>query len=220
MRGPGVLRRLLGRGQTAAPPRHALGRLPAADRPHLVDAHTRTFWSRGAIAPATLVETDDASPGLRTRGAATLVSEHERGLAGSSRPRANPAFSEAVFVELMRARQYRRAYALLSPECQQSWGSLQAFIDAQRIGALAQLRGVRVNEVRQLDNWRDPDSGMVHEHAAELDVLYEMGDGTRGVSVPRTVHLVALGGGWRSLCYPTATAPPHAGSEPSTAAPG
>jgi hypothetical protein len=206
MRGHGVLRRWLDRGQKTAPGRAPLGRLPAAERPHLVDAHTRTFWSRGAIAPATLVETDDASPGPHTRRAATLVADHERGAGGSTRPRANPAFSEAVFVELMRARQYRRAYALLSLECQQSWGSLQAFIDAQRIGALVQLRGVRVNEVRQLDNWRDPDSGMVHEHAAELDVQYEMVDGTHSVSVPRTVHLVAFGGGWRSLCYPTATA--------------
>jgi hypothetical protein len=206
MRGQGVLRRFLDRGREPAPRREQMSRLPAAQRPHLVDAHTRTFWSRGAIAPATLVETDDAAPGLRTHSAATLVADHERGVDGSARPRANPAFSEAVFVELMRARQYRRAYALLSPECQQSWGSLQAFIDAQRIGALAQLRGVRVNDVRRLDNWRDPDSGMVHEHAAELDVQYEMGDGTRTVSVARTVHLVAFRGGWRSLCYPTATA--------------
>ena len=108
-------------------------------------------------------------------------------------------------MELMRARQYRRAFALLSPECQQSWGSLQAFVDAQRIGALAQLRGVRVIAVRQLDNWRDPDSGMVHEHAAELDVEYSIGDVTRS-DLPRTVHLVAHQGGWRSLCYPTAPA--------------
>jgi hypothetical protein len=206
MRGPGLLRRLLDRDREPERTRRPMGRLPAAERPHLVDAHTRTFWSRGAIAPATLVEADDAVPELRGRRAATLVADHERGVAGSSRPRANPAFSEAVFVELMRARQYRRAYALLSPECQQSWGSLQAFIDAQRIGALVQLRGVRVVEVRQLDNWRDPDSGMVHAHAAELDVQYEMGDGTRAVSVARTVHLVAFQGGWRSLCYPTAGA--------------
>jgi hypothetical protein len=109
-----------------------------------------------------------------------------------------------VFVELMRARQYRRAYALLSPECQQSWGSLQTFIDAQRIGALVHLRGVRVDAVRHIDSWRDPDSGMVHDHAVELDVRYDIADGTRSVSVPRTVHLVAFQGGWRSLCYPTA----------------
>jgi hypothetical protein len=180
-------------------------RLPAGERPHLVDAHTRTFWSRGAQTPATLVETEEMPPSVVASRAATLVADHERGVTGSTRPRANPAFSEAVFVELMRACQYRRAYALLSPECQQSWGSLQAFIDAQRIGALVQLRGVRVDAVRQLQNWRDPDSGMVHEHAAELDVQYQMGDGTRSLTVPRTVHLVAFAGGWRSLCYPTAT---------------
>ncbi len=207
MRRPGLFARLRERGRDAAPPRGPMGRLPAGERPHLVDSHTRTFWSRGAVAPATLVEADQSTPGLPARRAATLVADHERGGLASRRPRANPAFSEAVFVELMRARQYRRAYALLSLECQQSWGSLQVFIDAQRIGALAHLRGVRVNEVRHLDNWRDPDSGMVHEHAAELDVLYEIADGTRSMSVPRTVHLVAFKGGWRSLCYPTATGP-------------
>jgi hypothetical protein len=157
------------------------------------------------VTSATLVEAEPAAPSAAAGRAAALVADHERGVTASARPRANPAFSEAVFVELMRARQYRRAYALLSPECQQSWGSLQAFIDAQRIGSLVQLRGVRVDDVRQLENWRDPDSGMVHEHAAELDVQYELGDATRSVSVPRTVHLVAFAGGWRSLCYPTAT---------------
>jgi hypothetical protein len=207
MRRPGALRRLFGRGADSAPARGPLRRLPTTDRPHLVDAHTRTFWSSGSPTPATLVEADEMSATAAVAGrAAALVADHERGVSGSTRPRANPAFSEAVFVELMRARQYRRAYALLSPECQQSWGSLQAFIDAQRIGAMVQLRGVRVDRVRQLENWRDPDSGMVHEHAAELDVEYALGDGTRTASIPRTVHLVAFRGGWRSLCYPTATA--------------
>jgi hypothetical protein len=203
MRAPGPLRRLLERGRAAPSPRRQITRLPSNDRPHLVDAHTRTFWSRGA-APSTLVESDEAPP-QRTGRAATLVADHERGVTGSARPRANPAFSEAVFVELMRARQYQRAYALLSPECQQSWGAVEAFIAAQRIGALATLRGVRVHRVTHLTGWRDPDSGMVHEHAAELDVEYDVGDATRTVSVPRTVHLVAHQGTWRSLCYPTAT---------------
>jgi hypothetical protein len=205
MRVPRVLRSLLGRGRDPSMQRGPMHRLPATERPHLVDAHTRTFWSKGAISATTLVEADGTHPATLTGRAATLVADHQRGRGESARPRANPAFSEAVFVELMRARQYRRAFALLSPECQQSWGSLQAFIDAQRIGALAQLRGVRVNQVRPLEHWRDPDSGMVHEHAAELDVQYEIGDATRRVSVPRIVHLVAFGGGWRSLCYPTAT---------------
>ena len=180
-------------------------RLPLEERPHLVDAHTRTFWSRGAMSPSTLVEAeaDDGTRGVAGR-AATLVADHERGIGAGERPRGNPAFAEAVFVELMRARQYRRAWALLAPECQQSWGSVQPFIDAQRIGSLARLRGVRVVAVRHLRDWRDPDSGMVHTHAAELDVEYAFDDGNRGVAVPRTVHLVAAGGTWRSLCYPTA----------------
>lgn len=204
MRAPAVLRRLLDRGSDPAPVRR---RLPSTERPHLVDAHTRTFWSSGSTSAATLVEADAGPRAPRSRSAATaLVAGHERGDPARSRPRANPAFSEAVFVELMRARQYRRAFALLSPECQQSWGALQSFIDAQRIGALAQLRGVRVLEVRHLDGWRDPDSGMVHDHAAELEVQYEVAAGERVVGVPRTVHLVAVEGSWRSLCYPTATA--------------
>ena len=41
--------------------------------------------------------------------------------------------------------------------------------------------------------------------AAELDVEYTIGDTSRTISLPRTVHLVAHRGAWRSLCYPTAT---------------
>ena len=210
MRAPRLWRRLLDGASGAPQPagHREPGRLPASERPHLVDAHTRTFWSRGALAPATLVEAEPLqAPGPAGR-VATFVADHERGGADSQRPRANPAFSEAVFVELMRARQYRRAYALLSPECQQSWGTLEAFVAAQRIGALAQLRGVNVRQVRHLVDWRDPDSGMVYAHAAELEADYEIGDGTRAVRLARTVHLVGHRGTWRSLCYPTAT-PSH-----------
>ncbi|HEY7926382.1 MAG TPA: hypothetical protein VIG86_03055 [Candidatus Dormibacteraeota bacterium] len=205
MRAPRILRRAFGRRGSDESSLVGMSRLPAAERPHLVDSHTRTFWSHGTTTPATLVEAERSDPAAPTGRASTLVADHERGVTGSSRPRANPAFSEAVFVELMRARQYRRAYSLLSPECQQSWGTLEAFIAAQRIGALATLRGIRVRQVRHLEAWRDPDSGMVHAHAAELDVEYEIGDATRTVSLPRTVHLVAHRGAWRSLCYPTAT---------------
>jgi hypothetical protein len=205
MRAPRILRRVFDRRGSDESSLVGMSRLPAAERPHLVDSHTRTFWSHGAPAPATLVEAERADPAAPRARASTLVADHERGLSSSNRPRANPAFSEAVFVELMRARQYRRAYTLLSPECQQSWGTLDSFIAAQRIGALATLRGVKVRQVRHLEDWRDPDSGMVHAHAAELDVEYEIGDASRTVSLPRTVHLVAHRGAWRSLCYPTAT---------------
>ncbi len=201
-----LLRSFFGRSEPADSPPPGQPRLPSSMRPHLVESHTRTFWSTGAATPATLVEADASAAPPRPSRAATLVAGHEGQVAGGARPRANPAFSEAIFVELMRARQYRRAFALLSPECQQSWGSLEPFVAAQRIGALATLRGVRVIAVRQLTGWRDPDSGMVHEHAAELDVEYAIGNGERGITVPRTVHLVAHQGAWRSLCYPTAPA--------------
>lgn len=212
MRAPRILRRVFDRDGSGESSRLELTRLPAAERPHLVDSHTRTFWSHGAATPATLVETERADPAAPTGRASTLVADHHRGGTDSSRPRANPAFSEAVFVELMRARQYRRAYSLLSPECQQSWRTLQAFIAAQRIGALATLQGVKVKQVRHIEGWRDPDSGMVHAHAAELDVEYEISDASRTLSLPRTVHLVAHRGAWRSLCYPTATRQPADGA--------
>ena len=201
-----LLRRALARPARTDDVRSATRRLPASERPHLVDAHTRTYWSRGAVA-ATLVEAEPSAAPAGAPRAAMLVADHERGQPASGRPRANPAFSEAVFVELMRARQYRRAFTLLSPECQQSWGTLEAFVAAQRIGSLAQLRGVAVNAVRHLEDWRDPDSGIVHAHAAELDVEYQIGADARTVGVARTVHLVAHQGAWRSLCYPTATSP-------------
>lgn len=208
MRAPRIFRRVFDRGGSEERSAVGMSRLPAAERPHLVDSHTRTFWSHGAGNPATLVEAERSEPVAQSGRASTLVAAHARGVSASGRPRANPAFSEAVFVELMRARQYRRGYTLLSPECQQSWGSMEAFIAAQRIGALATLRGVKVNQVRHIEDWCDPDSGMVHAHAAELDVVYEIGDASRTASLPRTVHLVAHRGAWRSLCYPTATRQP------------
>lgn len=175
---------------------------PAPSEGHLIDANTQTFWRRGAPAPTTLVEAGDDPPRLRAR-AAGVVAAHERGLAAGGRPRANPAFSEALFVELMRARQWRRAFGLLTPECQQRWGCAEAFAQAQRRGSLSRLSGVRVREVRHLADWRDPESGMVHTHAAELDVEYTIAAGTEARLVSRTVHLVGHHGGWRSLCYPT-----------------
>src|ERR1700684_2302840 len=104
MRGPRLLPRLLGGGEKSAQRRGAVRRVPREERPHLVDAHTRTFWSRGALSPATLVESDAPAPAAASGRAAVLVADHQRGAAGGALPRANPAFSEAVFVELMRAR--------------------------------------------------------------------------------------------------------------------
>ena len=60
-----------------------------APRPTQVDAATRSFWAGSETANVT------------SRRAAALVDAHERGRAPiGSRPPGNPAFSEALFVEL------------------------------------------------------------------------------------------------------------------------
>lgn len=130
-----------------------------------------------------------------------LLQAHEQGRP-SNRPRANPAFTEALFVELMRGRQYRRAYEQLSSDCRQRWGSPERFAEAQGAGALRRLRGVKVKDVRFLPEWSDPDAGRTYREVAELEVEYTLADATGARVVPRVVHLVPDQGKWRSLCYP------------------
>jgi len=184
---------------------------PGAPRPAtrvLVDAGTRTFWSLGAEVPVTLVESDVAPPArpLRDRVRA-LVAAHDRGLRrGGAPPSGNPAFSEALFVELVRAGQLTRAFALLAPDCQRSWGSAERFAAAHRASSLQSLEGVNVIAVRHLPEWVDPHHGDRHRQVAELDVEYSFGSGQRVVRLSRTVHLVGVEGRWRSLSYPVVEA--------------
>lgn len=174
----------------------------------LVDANTRTFWSRGAEGPVTLVELDApavARP-LRDRVRA-LVAAHDRGSRHTGpRPSGNPAFSEALFVELIRGGQHARAFALLAPECQLRWGSAERFAAAHAEGSLRSLESVNVRAVRHLDQWVDPHRGDCHRQVAELDVEYSFDAGQRRVKLSRTVHLVAVEGRWRSLSYPVEAA--------------
>jgi hypothetical protein len=164
---------------------------PPAPRVTQVDAGTRAFWAGSETANVT------------SRRAAALVDAHERGRSPvSARPPGNPAFSEALFVELMRANQYRRAFSLLSEDCQLSWGSPEAFAEAQGASAMRRLRGVSVKEVRYLPEWTETSRGKTYREVAELDVEYEVGDPEPVARVRRVVHLVPGGGRWRSICYP------------------
>jgi hypothetical protein len=162
-----------------------------APRSTQIDEGTRAFWAGSETANVT------------SRRAAALVDAHERGRAPiGTRPPGNPAFSEALFVELMRANQYRRAFSLLSEDCQLSWGSPEAFAEAQGASAMRRLRGVSVKEVRYLPEWTETSRGRTYRDVAELDVEYEVGDPDPVARIRRVVHLVPGGGRWRSICYP------------------
>jgi hypothetical protein len=164
---------------------------PPTPRAPQVDVETRAFWAGSETANVT------------SRRAAALVDAHERGRAPiGTRPPGNPAFSEALFVELMRANQYRRAFSLLSEDCQLSWGSPEAFAEAQGASAMRRLRGVSVKEVRYLPEWTETSRGRTYHDVAELDVEYEVGDPEPVARIRRVVHLVPGGGRWRSVCYP------------------
>lgn len=165
--------------------------VPARTPATVTDHGTRAFWARADGAPVT------------SRRVAALVDAHERGRdAVPPRPRGNPAFSEALFVELMRAHQYRRAFGLLSDDCQHSWGSADRFAAAQGGGSMRRLQGVTVKDVRYLPEWTDTTRGTTYHEVAELDVEYRIGDRTPATVVPRVVHLVPGAGRWRSICHP------------------
>lgn len=196
---------LLGRvGAVPALPAAGAGEPPPEPAPLLLDATTRTFWSYGALAPATLVETSAGVGGgdSSARRVAALVRSQEDPPRPAGRPRANPAYSEAVFVEMMRARQYERAFKLLSDDCRRSWGSAERFAARHSSHALNHLLGVEVTEVRFLEEWTDPGGHTTHRDVAELDVRYSFARGAGTTSVERTVHLVGAAGRWRCICYP------------------
>jgi hypothetical protein len=163
--------------------------------------------ARTSGAPATLVDSEPGTAILR-RGnrVAEMIAAHDagRGPEAAARPRANPAFAEAVFVELMRAHQYRRAFDLLSGDCRRAWGTPEAFAAAQAQASLSRLRGMRVRRVRHLPEWTDAERGVTYREVAELDVEYTF-DAADSAVLTRVVHLVAERGRWRSLWYPAAT---------------
>lgn len=158
-------------------------------------------------APTLLVDAEPGSAvGRRANRVAEMIAAHDenRPAERPQRPRANPAFAEAVFVELMRAQQYRRAYELLGRDCRRAWGSAEAFAAGQAGGAMSELRGMQVTAVRHLTEWTDIARGVTYHEVAELEVDYAVGAGEAAV-VSRVVHLVADNGKWRSLCYPPGT---------------
>ena len=192
--------------EAGEPPAEAPAGHPARPAPtrFVVDAHTRTYWSLGAGSPQTLVEAGSVTPSPRLGQTVAALAERAGTAPAPRRPVTDPAFSEALFVELIRERRFDRAFALLTPECQRSWGSEERFAAEQRSAEGTSLLGVDVRGVRHLDEWTDPALGVRYSNVAELDVAYAVRTRERTVMLPRTVHLVAVDGRWRSLAYPGA----------------
>lgn len=185
----------------------------------LVDSQTQTFWSRSTGTSSTLVEAT-GGPGevevetVGRRVAALLAAQDappspvrvEAGAGGAPAPAIGPAGCEERFVELLRSGRHEDAFALLAGPCQERWGSARAFASEQ-MGSAANLLGLCVREVRYLSEWVDADGGCIHRDVAELEVDYRIRlSAARAATVSRTVHLVAGGDGWRSVCYPRAVA--------------
>jgi len=182
----------------------------------LVDARTRTFWSRSTGTSKTLVETADAGAGgvevetVGRRVAALLAARDAPPPPPVREPReppeADPGRSEERFVELLRDGRFEAAFGLLAAPCQERWGSPHAFAAGQ--GATARnLLGLSVRQARRLADWVDAEGGCVHRDVVELDIDYRVRlSSSTMATVSRTVHLVAAGGGWRSICYPSAAA--------------
>jgi len=211
----GLLRRTLRRH--APPPPPVVTASPAAGAaaitaprsPLLVDASTWTFWSRGASAAETLVEAtgqEAARTESVSRRVAAMLDARDRtrhGAAPVVPRRGDPAQAELLFVEMMRAGHFERAFRLLAPECQARWGSAAVFAaEQQRSGGHEQVRHAEIRDIEVLEAWADPDSGRVNREVAELTVEYAVDVGGREVLVERVVHMVLVEGRWRSLCYP------------------
>jgi hypothetical protein len=169
-------------------------------------------WSRGAVAAETLVEATghpvDRAASVSQKVAAMLEARDRsrHGGAPAVPRRGDPAQSELLFVEMMRAGRFERAYRLLAPECQARWGSEADFAAAQAGSGHDQVRAAEVKGVLILDVWPDPDSGRVNREVAELTVEYLVDMGGREVLMERVVHCVLVDGRWRSLCYPPRSA--------------
>ena len=178
---------------------------PGGNRSVCIDPVTHTFWRPGSPRSETLVEASPATAASRVgqRVAALVEARQPARAAPRGRGTANPGFTEALLVELLRAGRFERAFGLLAPECQLSWGSAEAFA-AESAPAAALLEGVEIGEVRYLDEWTDEAGRRTHQQVAELEVEYALRTGHRRRQVRRTVHLVEVEGRWRTLLFPGA----------------
>ena len=115
---------------------------------------------------------------------------------------ASPSACEETFTRLVCDGSFDAAWELLTPDSQTSWGYKSAFCEEMRARQAANIVDSKVREVRLLPSWTDELTRKTYLEVAELLVDYRVQHETREVVVQRSVHVVNVRGGWKSLCYP------------------
>jgi hypothetical protein len=154
----------------------------------LLDSFVRAFTTRGA---------DDFHRFRR------FGDPFEPGLDAQRVDLGAPARSEAAFTRALQARRYDVAWQLLAPSAQQAWRDSQAFAAEMATGGPTRIERSRLKDIRILSRWEDPDAGLVHDRAAELQIEYHLSYQGRRRVVEKVLHLVDAGSGWKNLVYPS-----------------
>lgn len=116
---------------------------------------------------------------------------------------ANPADCEETFTRLVSEGKIESAWDLLSPDSQASWVNRRLFIEEMKSRQGNNVLDSKVREVRLLPTWTDEHTSKTYRQVAELLVDYRVRHQAREVVVQRSVHVVNISGGWKSLCYRT-----------------
>jgi hypothetical protein len=114
----------------------------------------------------------------------------------------NPADCEEKFTRLVRDGRFDDAWELLTPDSQTSWGERSRFIAEMKVRQSSNIVDSTVLEVRLLPTWTDELTRKTYREVAELLVDYRLQHNAREVVVQKSVHVVNIRGGWKSLCYP------------------
>jgi hypothetical protein len=177
---------------------HLLDRLTdwwqSTSGPSEVQVDHDSYWSKGAEQGSVLVE---AGPAPKTRSKMTEVLNPSQ---DGGRPRGNPIFTETLFVELLRAGQFSRAYDLLAPVCQVAWKGKAGFADTMVSTPYTLIQKVSVKSSKVVEEWFDGE--VTWKPAAQLEVEYLLQSGRQSKVIKKSVHLVSAEGKWRILLFP------------------
>ena len=125
-----------------------------------------------------------------------------------------PATFEMRFMRFQAEGRFDEMWEMLAEDAQRAWGGREAFIrDMPRLGDDAELLDMQVISVTVLEGWTDRMHQRTYQNVAQMVMRYRVRQHWREWTFDRQVHLIPAAGGWRTLCYPTAS---KAGSSAGT----